>query len=256
MIKKRIIGVITVLNGWAVQSFGYQKYLPLGKPTVLAKNLENWGADEIFVNSIDRSRKNLGPDFDLLNLISDLSLSTPLIYGGGISSVKDAEECIKMGCERITIDSLLHHNPDSIKEISYKLGSQSIIASIPLLVIDNKLFWFNYLKNNCEDNFSKIKKVASKNHISEFLLIDKNNEGKRNSFENKILNLFPLKDKPAILFGGISEKKQITNFLNIDNVAAIGIGNFLNYKEHMIQFYKESLDNPNIRMPYFDYDLY
>ena len=40
MLKKRLIGVITVLNGWAVQSFGYKNYLPLGRPEVLAKNLE------------------------------------------------------------------------------------------------------------------------------------------------------------------------------------------------------------------------
>jgi len=255
MIKKRIIGVITVLNGWAVQSFGYKKYLPLGRPTVLAKNLENWGADEIFINSIDRSRNNLGPDLELLNLLSELSLTTPLIYGGGISSVKDAEECIKIGCERITIDSLLHYEPDSIKEISYKLGKQSIIANIPLSVVNNKLFWFNYLKKNLQDDFSTIKKIASENLISEFLLIDKNNEGERKSFDNAIINLFPIKDKPLIIFGGISEKEQLKNLLSLDSIAAVGIGNFLNYKEHMIQFYKQYVNRQDIRMPYFNEDL-
>ena len=35
MIKKRLIGVITVRQGWAVQSFGYQRHLPLGRPEVL-----------------------------------------------------------------------------------------------------------------------------------------------------------------------------------------------------------------------------
>ena len=57
MLKKRLIGVITVLDGWAVQSFGYKKYLPLGKPKILAKNLDNWGADEILIQSINRTRK-------------------------------------------------------------------------------------------------------------------------------------------------------------------------------------------------------
>ena len=52
MIKKIIIGIVTVLNGWAVQSISYKRYLPLGKPSVIAKNLENWGADEIFINSM------------------------------------------------------------------------------------------------------------------------------------------------------------------------------------------------------------
>ena len=58
---KRLIGIITVLNGWAVQSFGYKKYLPIGRPHIIAENLDRWGADEIIILSIDRSRHSLGP---------------------------------------------------------------------------------------------------------------------------------------------------------------------------------------------------
>ena len=57
MLKKRLIGVITVKDGLGVQSFGYKKYFPLGKAEILAKNFNRWGADEIFLNVIDRSDK-------------------------------------------------------------------------------------------------------------------------------------------------------------------------------------------------------
>ena len=55
MLNKRLIGVITVKNNIAVQSFGYKNYLPIGDPRVLAENLDRWGADEIHVNCIDRT---------------------------------------------------------------------------------------------------------------------------------------------------------------------------------------------------------
>ena len=55
MLKKRIIGSIAVLNGWAVQSISYNRYLPLGRPEVIAQNLDRWGADEILIQCIDRS---------------------------------------------------------------------------------------------------------------------------------------------------------------------------------------------------------
>ena len=255
MIKKRIIGVITVMNGWAIQSIGYKRYLPLGKPTVIAKNLENWGADEIFINSIDRTKYKNGPDFKLLQLISELSLSTPIIYGGGIKSVKDAEACIKMGSERIAIDSLINKNPSAIKQIAQKLGNQSIIGSLPLSLIKNKLFWFDYLGQKYNEDFSVIQELASDNLVSEFLLIDKDNEGKKNSFERKIFELFPVKIKPIILFGGISEIAQIKNFFSNEKVSAICIANFLNYKEHMIQTYKKQLKLSELRKPYFNSDI-
>ena len=60
MINKRLAGVITVKDGWAVQSFGFRSYLPLGRPEVLAENLDRWGADEIILQCIDRG--DLGPD--------------------------------------------------------------------------------------------------------------------------------------------------------------------------------------------------
>ena len=255
MIKKRIIGVITVIDNWAVQSIGYKKYLPLGKPSVIAKNLENWGADEIYISCIDRSKNKSGPDFKLLEIISKLSLSTPLIYGGGISSIKDAELCIQMGSERIVIDSVINHNYDSIKGISNKLGSQSIIAGIPLTLIENKLFWFDYLTKKNKNNFSIINKLANENLISEFFLIDKENEGKKNSFERKLFELFPIKNKPIILFGGISEVSQMKDLFVEENISSIGIGNFLNYKEHMIQTYKKELTRIEIRKPYFNVDI-
>ena len=46
MIPKRLIGVVIVKDGWAVQSFGYRRWLPLGRPEVLVENLDRWGADE------------------------------------------------------------------------------------------------------------------------------------------------------------------------------------------------------------------
>ena len=254
MIKKRLIGLITVLDGWACQSIGYKKYLPLGRPTIIAKNLDNWGVDEIFIQSIDRSKSSLGPDFSLLNSLSKLCLSTPLIYGGGIASVSDAVKAIALGCERISIDCIIHKNLNLIKDISSRIGSQSIIVSLPLTLEDKELFWFNYLSNTYVKDFRKIEQICEQNLISEILLIDKNNEGKRNSFQKEIYTLFPIKNKPIILFGGISDVKQIKNLFIEDNISAIGIGNFLNFKEHSVQNYKREFDNLKLRPPYFNKD--
>ena len=63
MLRKRLIGAIIVRKGWAVQSIGYKRWLPLGKPECLAENLDRWGADGIVVLCIDR--ENQGPDLEL-----------------------------------------------------------------------------------------------------------------------------------------------------------------------------------------------
>ena len=35
--KTRISGFVTIKNDWAVQSFGFKKYLPIGKPEIVVK---------------------------------------------------------------------------------------------------------------------------------------------------------------------------------------------------------------------------
>ena len=57
MLKKRIIGIVTVIENQAVQSIGYNKYLPLGSPEYQIENLDNWKIDEIIINCIDRTKK-------------------------------------------------------------------------------------------------------------------------------------------------------------------------------------------------------
>ena len=58
--------VVNIKDGFVVQSFGFNKYLPLGKPECLIENLDRWGADEILLNIMDLSSKSLGPDLRLL----------------------------------------------------------------------------------------------------------------------------------------------------------------------------------------------
>ena len=62
-------------------------------------------------------------------------------------------------------------------------------------------------------------------------------------------------NKPLILFGGISECEQIKKLLIQNNISSIAIGNFLNYKEHMIQTDKKELGLSGIRKPFFNKDL-
>lgn len=248
MLKKRLIGIITVLNGWAVQSIGYKKYLPIGRPHIIAENLDRWGADEIIILSIDRSRHLLGPDKETLSSINSLSLSTPISYGGGITSVKEAVFVIKNGAERLVLDSLIKENSiNEIIKISDKLGSQSLIASLPVIEVDKEIEFINY-KNKAKKDKKFIYKLLNDLVFSEALIIDYKNEGLLNSFKNSIINNLDI-PIPIIAFGGITEPEQVKNLLSNKKVAAIASGNSLNYREHAIQQIKKNSNLDCLREP-------
>lgn len=252
MIKKRLIGVITIKNNLAVQSFSYNNYLPIGKPECLTENLDRWGADEILIQIIDRTLKGLGPDYDLLKKIGKLKISTPIIYSGGIRNSTDAVNVIKHGADRIVLDSLVTGNQKEIFKIAKSLGTQAIIGSFPVHIKNNKLYHYNYKELSSKKIDSNlIRSYHNLKFVSEILLINKDGEGIRNSFDTNLIKLFPKTSSNFIVFGGISELNQIKRIIKIEKVSAVAIGNFLNYKEHSIQTIKEGIKYKKLRKAKF-----
>lgn len=251
MLKKRLIGVVTVKDGWAVQSFGYQRYLPLGKPECLIKNLDRWGADEILVQVIDRSSQKVEPDFSLLKSIGKLGLSTPLIYGGGIRNVADGVNVIHYGADRLVVDALLHDDLQEVQHLSERLGAQALITSLPLSWQDGKLKWFDYRTKTRMAIADQLLATIQSGLISEILISDWLHEGQANSFEPNLVKNFPLQNIPIIAFGGLSDPVQMAELLLQPNIVAIAVGNFLNYQEQAIQKYKQAIASEQIRNPIY-----
>lgn len=251
MLKKRIIGVVTIKNGMAVQSFGYERYLPIGNPQIVVENLNRWGVDEILINVIDRSYKEKTPDLSLIKICAKLGLDTPLIYGGGIHSADQAVDVIKSGADRVLLDSILHLSPDAVKKIGEKVGVQAVIGSLPVSFQGGSLKMYNYITQELKEFSQELFSLIKDFRLSEIMLVDYKHEGIAESFSEDILNNLPPFNLPLILFGGISSPKQLSNIFSMKEVNAVGIGNFLNYKEHALQVLKEDCDIESIRKPFY-----
>lgn len=264
MLKKRVIGVITVKDNWAVQSLGYRRYLPLGRPEILAENLDRWGADEVLLQCIDRSPQHLGPNYELIERVAACGLSTPLIYAGGVRCAAEALRVINVGADRIAIDSLFDTLFDAdekissanrnIQEISECVGAQALITSMPLSMVDGQLARLNYRSGTVAPLSSSMLALINSKSVSEYLVIDWKNEGKFNGFNVQLIDTFPQGAHSLIAFGGISETHQIEALLACENIGAVAVGNFLNYKEHAINTIKRKFAcrysaNSKLRLP-------
>ncbi len=252
MLKKRLVGVITVRQGWAVQSFGYRRWLPLGRPEVLAQNLDRWGVDEILLQCIDRSRTGAGPDFALLDRIGKTGLSTPLIYAGGIATPQQASAVVQAAADRVVVDALLHDDLDAVQRISAHLGAQAVIAALPLSHDDGGgLMWLDHRSGTQGPLPAPVLALLRDRVISETLLIDWRHEGTPGSFDTVLLRDFPLPEVPVIAFGGLSDAVQMRDLLRTPRVVAVAVGNFLSYREHAVQHYKAQLGGITLRPPAF-----
>lgn len=251
MIKKRLIGVVTVKDGWAVQSFGYERYLPLGRPEVLVQNLDRWGADEILLQSIDRTSAGAGPDFALLDRVSKLGIATPLVCSGGIRSAEDARRAVNIGADRVALDALLRDDPREVAEIGYQLGAQAVIAAIPLTATPAGVLWRDYRSGEDTPFSAELVSLLEDGAISEALIIDHTHEGKPDAFDPALLDCGLAPHVPLIAFGGISAVQSMTELYKRPQTAAVAVGNFLSYREHAVQEYKNALYGVPVRPAYY-----
>lgn len=241
MLKKRLIGVITVKKGWAVQSFGYRRYLPLGRPEVLAENLDRWGADEILLQCVDRSMAQAGPDYALLERVARLGLGTPLIYAGGIATVEQGVEVVKLGADRICLDAVLHDRPSVAAGLREQLGAQALIASLPLVFDGGACRWVDYRDGKQKVLGAEVSALLQDKVVSEVMIIDCRNEGMPHGFDFRLIEQFGHLGAPLIAFGGLSEAEQLRRVLGYPHVVAGAIGNFLTYREHAVSHFKAQL---------------
>ena len=247
MLRKRLLGAVVVRQGWAVQSFGYRRWLPLGKPECLVENLDRWGADGIVVLAIDRGDK--GPDLQLIERLGALGLSTPLTYGGGIATEEHARAAVRAGAERLVLDSVLINNPKAVRVMASAVGVQALVAALPLLLgAAGEVEHLQHRTGSQCPLSSPIRELIANEHVSEVLVIDAAGEGVGKGFNTVLLQAVEAHTGlPLLAFGGMSNPSQIRPLLCRSQLAGVVVANALNYREHSIGYLKEALTDQSLR---------
>jgi len=88
-------------------------------PAVFARQMEDAGAGEILLNSIERDGSFSGYDLDLIHLVSS-AVGIPVVAVGGASSVNDFSEAVKCGASAVSAGSMfVFQGPHRAVLISY-----------------------------------------------------------------------------------------------------------------------------------------
>ena len=95
-----------------------------------AKKIEECGAGELLVTSMDRDGTQVGYDIDLMFKISS-TVNIPVIASGGVGNLNHLVEGIKLGkASAVLAASIFHYGKHSIKEAKEYLDSKGIPVRI------------------------------------------------------------------------------------------------------------------------------
>ena len=236
MLKKRIVANLAVRDGIVVQSFGFKKYLPIGKPRTAVEFLNQWGIDEIIISDITATINQTRPSFEVFKEISTVC-NVPLTIGGGISSISDVRHLLGAGADKVFINSYVLSQPEFINKASSIFGNQCIVVAIDVIKgSDGNYYVYDY-RSKRKTSMKAIDWaiVASNRGCGELLINAVDRDGSYSGYDLPLANLISTVVKiPVIVCGGAGNPSHILDVFNNTSVAAAAVGNYFHFNEHSV----------------------
>jgi len=116
-------------NSWKIFTHGGRNKTDIDA-IKFAKQMEEYGAGELLVTSMDRDGTQKGYDIDLMQKISEM-VNIPVIASGGVGSLDHLAEGITKGkANAVLAASIFHYGKYSIKQAKEYLDSKGIPVRI------------------------------------------------------------------------------------------------------------------------------
>jgi len=139
VLQTRVIPILLLKNRGLYKGVKFKNHHYVGDPINTVKIFNEKEVDELILLDITASKDGKAIDFEFIEEIATEAFM-PLAYGGGVTSVEDAQRLFSLGIEKIILNSATVTHPELIKVLVEKFGSQSIALSLDI----KKNLWGKY----------------------------------------------------------------------------------------------------------------
>lgn len=155
----------------------------------------------------------------------------PIAAGGGIRTLEQAQNLLHSGSDKVVVNTLIHKNPQVLKEISEEFGRQCVVATVDAKKNgDHYSIWVDNGSLKVEVSLEEWLNTISDLPIGEVYLNSMDRDGTGQGYELELLSFipesFPL---PVILAGGAGKYKHLADGLLNDRVDAVATANLFNF---------------------------
>lgn len=127
MLRSRIIPCLLIQNKGLVKTQQFQDPKYVGDPLNAVRIFNEKEVDELMVLDIDATTKGSTPDFEVIRNLA-VECRMPLCYGGGVSTVEQAQKIVSLGAEKVAVSSAVLADPSLVARMAAVIGSQSVVV--------------------------------------------------------------------------------------------------------------------------------
>lgn len=128
-LAKRVIPCLDVRGGQVVKSVRFVDTKDVGDAIEFARRYNDDGADELVFLDINASHERRRTMVEFASRVAD-QLFIPFTVGGGIASADLAGEILRVGADKVAVNSGAVRDPSLIAAIAGRYGSQACVLSI------------------------------------------------------------------------------------------------------------------------------
>jgi len=258
MLKQRIVGVVLVREGLVVQSLGFQRYLPVGKPPIVVEHLNRWGVDEIAMLDISAPNRP-GPALEALVASVAPYCLVPLAVGGGIRTVEQMRNVIKSGADRVILNTAVLDAPQVLTQGADRFGVQAIIAAIDAKPTGSGKYE-SFVDGGLRAtgiNPAVLAKQAEAHGAGEILIQAIHCDGAKSGYDlDLVREISNAVSVPIVVLGGVGHPSHFVAAAKVPGVCGLAAGNYLHFTEHTAAVAKAFVQQAGIDMrvdSYADY---
>lgn len=228
----RTIARIDIKNDSVIKGINLEGLRKIGDPVKIAKEYYTSGIDELLIIDSVASLYGRNNLFDLIKKIAN-EIFVPITLGGGIRSLKDIENALNSGADKVAINSKALENPNFLKEATSNFGESTIIVNIEAKKItDNSWEAYKFCgRERTNLNVNDWINTIQEKGCGEILLTSIDKEGTETGFDiDLIKNVHEIIKKPLIISGGCGSLDDIKKVRKKFKNVSVALASVLHYK--------------------------
>jgi cyclase len=233
MVKHRLIFALLLNKGQYMMSRNF-RLQTVGDLNWIKKHYDfksiAQSIDELVVLNVEKQPQDI-PGFaqHLAELVKNCFM--PVAAGGGIRSLEDAFAVLNAGADKLVLNAAIHNQPDLVRALVKKFGSQCIVASIDYRMVKGKRVVFTAGGTLSTDlEVPSVVSLAQSLGAGEIYLTSIDQDGTGQGYDFDILkDVSHASHVPIIASGGVGRIDQLAEGIERANVQAVSTANLFNF---------------------------
>ena len=246
-LTKRIIPCLDVKDGVVVKGIRFKDLTDVGDPPMMAVRYQEQGADEIVFLDVKASLAGAETLRAAVQKTAE-QLFVPLTVGGGVRTFEDVRKMLRVGADKVSMNTAAVANPSLITECAEAFGSQCVVVAIDAKRIGDS--WEVHTHSGtrpCQKDAVEWAKEACEAGAGEILLTSMDCDGVKTGYDIALTRAISRSvSVPVIASGGCGSMEHIVQALSDGEADAALAASIFHYGEHTVREVKDLLASRDI----------